>query len=80
MKVHPKEEEPVYFNHYYPEALHKIIEIQHKDSEYQKQQNHEQLFSILIIVDDFADDPSCSRHSKMLHALYTRGVIIAYKQ
>jgi hypothetical protein len=23
-------------------------------------------------VDDFADDPSFSRHSKMLHALYTR--------
>ena len=41
--------------------------------EYQKTQNHQQLFSILIIVDDFADDPSFSRHSKMLHALYTRG-------
>ena len=24
-------------------------------------------------MDDFADDPSFSRHSKMLHALYTRG-------
>ena len=73
MKVHPKEEEPIYFNNYDPEALHKIIETQHKVIEYQKKQNHKKLFSILIIVDDFADDPSFSRHSKMLHALYTRG-------
>jgi uncharacterized protein (DUF2126 family) len=31
------------------------------------------LFSILIVVDDFADDPSFSRHSKLLHSLFTRG-------
>ena len=68
-----KEEEPIYLNHYDPEALHKIIETQHKVIEYQKKQNHKKVFSILIIVDDFADDPSFSRHSKMLHALYTRG-------
>ena len=36
MKVHPKEEEPIYFYHYDPEALHKIIETQHKVDEYQK--------------------------------------------
>ena len=26
-----------------------------------------------MVVDDFADDPQFSRHSKILHALYTRG-------
>ena len=31
------------------------------------------LFQILIVIDDFADDPSFSRHSKLLHSLYTRG-------
>jgi hypothetical protein len=31
------------------------------------------LFSILIIVDYFADDPSFSRHSKLVHSLFTRG-------
>jgi hypothetical protein len=31
------------------------------------------LFSILIIVDDFADDPSFSRHSNLVHSLFTRG-------
>ena len=28
---------------------------------------------MLVIVDDFADDPSFSRHSKILHSLFTRG-------
>ena len=27
----------------------------------------------MVIVDDFADDPTFSRQSKLLHALYTRG-------
>jgi hypothetical protein len=31
------------------------------------------LYSILSIVEDFADDPSFSRHSKLLHSLFTRG-------
>ncbi len=26
-----------------------------------------------MIVDDFADDPTFSRHSKLLHSLFTRG-------
>ena len=36
-------------------------------------QNLHKLYSILIIIDDFTDDPSFSRHSKLLHSLYTRG-------
>ena len=27
----------------------------------------------MILVDDFADDPSFSRNSKLLHSLFTRG-------
>ena len=27
----------------------------------------------MIIVDDFADDPTFTRQSRILHALYTRG-------
>ena len=38
-----------------------------------KSKNMKSLYSILIIIDDFADDPSFSRHSKLLHSLYTRG-------
>jgi hypothetical protein len=73
MKVNHTDKEPIYFDHYNPEALHKIIDTQHKVIDYMKKQKIKQLYSILVVVDDFADDPSFSRHSKILHALYTRG-------
>ena len=38
-----------------------------------KQQNYTKIYQILIVIDDFADDPTFSRHSKLLHALFTRG-------
>ena len=31
------------------------------------------LFSILVVVDDFADDQTFTRQSKLLHSLFTRG-------
>jgi hypothetical protein len=31
------------------------------------------LYQILIVIDDFADDPSFTRQSKLLHQLYVRG-------
>ena len=73
MKVQHKDEEPIYFDHYDPEALHKIIDTQHKVIEFMKKKNIKTLYSILVVVDDFADSPEFSRHSKILHALYTRG-------
>jgi hypothetical protein len=73
MKVHHTEQEPIYFDHYDPEQLNKIIDTQHKVIEYMKKKNIKKLYSILIIVDDFADQPQFSRQSKILHALYTRG-------
>ena len=38
-----------------------------------KAQGRKKLYQILIIVDDFADDPTFSRNSKLLHSLFTRG-------
>ena len=73
MKVQHTEEEPIYFDHYDPEALATILETQHKITTFLKQRGDTRLFQIPIIVDDFADDPSFTRHSKLLHALYTRG-------
>lgn len=73
MKVQHTEEEPIYFDHYNPEDLIKIINTQHKVIDYQKKHGHKKLFSILIIVDDFADDVNFARHSKLLWSLYTRG-------
>ena len=73
MKVRHTDEEPIYFDHYNPDDLVKIIHTQHKVSEYMKKKEYKKLYSILVIVDDFADEPSFSRHSKLLHSLYTRG-------
>jgi len=73
MKVNHTDEEPIYLDHYDPNTLADIIDTQHKITDYMKKQNHKQLFQILVIVDDFADDPSFSRHSKLLHSLFTRG-------
>ena len=71
-KVDPKKEQ-IYFDHYDAEALEKIVSNQHKLAEHMKTKGYTKIFQILIIVDDFADDPSFSRHSKLLHALFTRG-------
>ena len=73
--INLKEDEPeMYYDHYDPEALEQIIETQKKIIEFQKSKKEtKRLFQILIIIDDFADDPSFSRHSKLLHSLFIRG-------
>ena len=67
------DEDPIYFYHYDAEALHDILDTQHKVTDYTKKKNFKRLFQILIMIDDFADDPSFTRQSKMLHSLYVRG-------
>lgn len=32
------------------------------------------MYSILIVIDDHADNPAFTRNSKLLHALFTRGM------
>ena len=73
MKVKHDKDEPIYFDHYDHAALQNIIETQHKLADYQKKHDYKKLFQILIIVDDFADQPAFTRSDKLLHALYTRG-------
>ena len=73
MKVKHTKEEPIFFAHYDPDALAHILDTQHKITNFMKKRGDKKLFQILIIVDDFADDPSFTRQSKLLHALYTRG-------
>jgi hypothetical protein len=73
-KIQLSEEEPeLYYDTYDPESLLSIIDTQRKIVEHQKTKRSKKLFSILIIVDDHADDPSFSRNSKLLHSLFTRG-------
>ena len=73
-KITLSEDEPqLYYDTYDPESLHAIIDTQRKIVEHQKTKKSNKLFSILIIVDDHADDPAFSRNSKLLHSLYVRG-------
>ena len=67
------DDEQFYFDHYDEEALLNIINTQRKIIEYQKKHNHNKLFSICCIINDFADNPAFSRNSKLLHSLFTRG-------
>ena len=73
MKVRHTAEEPIYFDRYDTEALANVLDTQHKITNVLKKRGDKKLFQILIIVDDFADDPCFTRQSKLLHALYTRG-------
>ena len=69
-----EDEPPLYYDHYDQEALQNIIDTQRKIREYQKKQKiQKEIFQILIVVDDFADDPVFSRNNKLLHSLFTRG-------
>ena len=70
MKV-DTEKEQVYHEEYDPIALKKLIETQHKVIDFQKNKQKD-LFSILIVVDDHADDPRFVRYSNILHGLFTR--------
>ena len=72
MKV-DAEKEQIYYEEYDPVALKKIIETQHKVIDFQKKSKQKELFSVLIMVDDFADDPRFVRYSNILHGLFTRG-------
>ncbi|CAE7941936.1 unnamed protein product [Symbiodinium sp. KB8] len=67
------EKEKTYFEEYNPEALNQIISTQHKVIDYQKKNKQKSLHSILIVIDDFADDPKFVRYSNILNSLFTRG-------
>ena len=67
------EMEKCFFDEYIPEELERVIKQQHKVIEYQKKNDHKKLFSILVIVDDFADSKASSRNSPLLNQLYVRG-------
>ena len=60
------------FDEYNPEALSHIIDTQHKVIEYQKKMKMNKLYSCLLIIDDFAEDKTFMRYSKILHGPYTK--------
>ena len=67
------EQEQVYFDNFNPSDLENVIERQNKIISYMKSKKIKKLHSILIVIDDHADDPKFVRYSKFLHGLFTRG-------
>jgi hypothetical protein len=54
--------------------MNNIINTHKEIIEYLKnKKDNDKLYSIVIIIDDMADNPKFTRNSKLLHALYTRG-------
>ena len=51
------EKEPAFFDEWDPAQLEKILKDQFQIIEYQKKKKYKRLFSILIVIDDFADRP-----------------------
>jgi hypothetical protein len=72
MKVDDKKED-IYFEHYNPEELQQVIDTQTKVITYMKNSKLKKLHSILVVVDDHADNLNLVRHSHLLHGLATRG-------
>ena len=66
--------ERCYFEEYKHDEMEKVINDHKAVVEFLKQKkDNDKMYSILIIIDDMADNPQFTRNSKLLHALYTRG-------
>ncbi len=79
MKAIAKDKEKLHFNYYDPADLEHIINTQHKVIKLMKASDKEKLLSILIVIDEFADDAVFMRQSKLLPSLYTRGDTTAFQ-
>ena len=69
----PNDRDKCYFDSYDPAELEQVTNTQKKIIDYQKEQKHKDLYQILIVIDDFADDTNFTRKSQLLHQLYIRG-------
>ena len=68
----PREEQWAW-DSYNPVALENIIATQKEVIRAAKEKKVRKLFNILVVVDDFADNPAFSRRDALLHSLFTRG-------
>lgn len=75
LTINYKSKEKYYFDEYDDDALFQIIETQSNIIKYYKENlpSVKLLPSILIIVDDFADDVKTMKHNQTLNSLFVRG-------
>ena len=68
------DKEPCFFSEWDPSELEKILATQHKVVELQKKAKQKRLFSILVVIDDFADRPDIMHSStNTIARLFFRG-------
>ena len=72
LKVDPEKEQWAW-DRYDPGALQEIIDTQREIIAAAKEKKLRRMFNVLIVVDDFADNPAFSRREALLHSLFTRG-------
>jgi hypothetical protein len=66
--------EPAFFAEWDPAQLEKIIDDQYRIIEFQKKQKHKKLLSILVVIDDHADNAQLVHNNNgILAKLYFRG-------
>ena len=65
-------EEKCFYSTYDPSELKAVMDRQFKIAEYMKNTG-KHVYGVLVIIDDFADEPQFTRNSKLLHQLYIRG-------
>ena len=70
--IKPSDREKCSFDRYEPSGLEQVIKTQQKVIDYQKEQKHTDLYQILVVIDDFADNPDFARKSQLVHKLYIR--------
>ena len=59
--IKPNDREKCYLDSYDPAELEQVIQTQQQVIDYQKEQKHKDVYHILIVIDDFADDTSFTR-------------------
>ena len=67
--IKPNDRELRYFDSYDSSGLEQVIKTQQKVIYYQKEQTHNDLYQMLIVIDGFADDTNFIRKSQLLHQL-----------
>lgn len=68
------DKEHCFYSEWDPVALEKVIAEQYKLVEYQKKAKHKRIFSILVVIDDFADRPDLMHNNaNVLSRLFFRG-------
>ena len=71
--IKPNDRGKCYFDSYDPAELEQVINTQKKVIDYQKEQKHNDLYQIVFVIDDFANDTNFTRKSRLVHQLYIRG-------